>query len=120
MPTALASTGLKHVHGAVYICGDAMRLGIQVRGQIAPLADLGDHAFTGYSGALYATCKIQSDREKATGTVSPVCTVVTLLDSALHVTCKTQSDREQASGCAILCVELLLLTTGNPNLLRVG
>ncbi|DBA97134.1 TPA: hypothetical protein ACH3X1_014902 [Trebouxia sp. C0004] len=66
VPTALASTGLKHVHGAVYLCGDSMRFGSQSKGQIAPIADLGDHAFTGYSGALYATCKVQSDRERAT------------------------------------------------------
>ncbi len=67
VPTALAATGLKHVHGAVYLCGNSMRFGSQSKGQIAPIADLGDHAFTGYSGALYATCKVQSDRERATG-----------------------------------------------------
>ena len=67
VPTALAATGLKHVHGAVYLCGKSMKLGSQSKGQIAPIADLGDHAFTGYSGALYATCKVQSDRERATG-----------------------------------------------------
>ncbi|KAL0031927.1 hypothetical protein WJX79_006284 [Trebouxia sp. C0005] len=66
VPTALAATGLKHVHGAVYLCGKSMKLGSQSKGQIAPIADLGDHAFTGYSGALYATCKVQSDRERAT------------------------------------------------------
>ena len=67
VPTALTSTGLKHVHGAVYLCDGSMRVGSQTKGQIAPLADLGDHAFTGYSGALYASCKAHSDREQATG-----------------------------------------------------
>lgn len=67
VPTALTSTGLKQVHGAVYICDGSMRVGSQSKGQVAPLADLGDHAFTGYSGALYASCKAHSDREQATG-----------------------------------------------------
>ena len=67
VPEALGSAGLKHVHGAVYVCGDAMRPGCQPKGQIAPLTDMGDHTLPSYSGALFATCKAQCNREKATG-----------------------------------------------------
>ena len=69
VPSALmsSSAAFKHVHGAVYLCDGSMRMGPQAKGHIAPLADLGDHAFTGYSGALHATCKATSDREKTTG-----------------------------------------------------
>ena len=70
VPTALASVGLRHVHGAVYISGDTLRPGVQVKGQIAPMSDMADHAFTGYSGALHATCKAQSNREKASGWIN--------------------------------------------------
>lgn len=67
VPSALTSSAFKHVHGAVYLCDGSMRMGSQAKSNIAPLADLGDHAFTGYSGALHATCKANSDREKITG-----------------------------------------------------
>lgn len=38
VPTALASVGLQHVHGAVYISGSSLRPGVQVRVRIQGLA----------------------------------------------------------------------------------
>ena len=58
---------LKHVHGAVYICGDSMRPGCQPKADLAK-ADLGDHSAQAYMGALSSNCKRQSDREQASGT----------------------------------------------------
>lgn len=63
--TAQASV-LKHVHGAVYICGDSMRPGCQPKADLAK-ADLGDHSAQAYMGALSSNCKRQSDRETASG-----------------------------------------------------
>ncbi len=57
---------LKHVHGAVYICGDSMRPGCQPKADLAK-ADLGDHSAQAYMGALSSNCRRQSDREKASG-----------------------------------------------------
>lgn len=59
---------LKHVHGAVYICGDSMRPGCQPKADLAK-ADLGDHSAQAYMGALSSNCKRQSDREQASGGV---------------------------------------------------
>ena len=57
---------LKHVHGAVYICGDSMRPGCQPKADLAK-ADLGDHSAQAYMCALSSNCKRQSDREQASG-----------------------------------------------------
>ncbi|DBA97135.1 hypothetical protein WJX77_011944 [Trebouxia sp. C0004] len=59
---------LKHVHGAVYICGDSMRPGCQPKADLAK-ADLGDHSAQAYMGALSSNCKRHSDREQASGGV---------------------------------------------------
>ncbi len=64
--TALAPNVLKHVHGAVYICGDTMRPGCQPKADLAK-GDMGDHSAQAYMGALSSNCKRQSDREKTTG-----------------------------------------------------
>ena len=60
-------TVLSAMSSGLDISGDSMRLGVQVKGQIAPMSDMADHAFTAYLGALHATCKAQSSREKASG-----------------------------------------------------
>ena len=69
--TAMAPNVLKHVHGAVYICGEGIRPGCQPKGSLAK-ADLGDHSAQAYLGALNTNCKRQADRESSTGTNPPV------------------------------------------------
>ncbi|DBA70391.1 TPA: hypothetical protein ACH3X2_011807 [Trebouxia sp. C0005] len=68
--TAQASV-LKHVHGAVYICGDSMRPGCQPKADLAK-ADLGDHSAQAYMGALSSNCKRQSiERQRQVGSAKP-------------------------------------------------
>ena len=65
--TALAPHALKHVHGGVYICGDAVRPGNQPRESLSK-ADMGDHSAQAYMAAVSSNWKRQCDREKAAGT----------------------------------------------------
>ena len=64
--TVQAKNGLRHVHGAVYICGESMRPGHQPKASFEK-ADYADHSAQAYMGALDVHCKRQLDREKSTG-----------------------------------------------------
>lgn len=61
---------LKHVHGAIYICGDGMRPGDQPDHNLGKTdkGDIRDHTPSAYLGALTTNCQRQAAREKAAGT----------------------------------------------------
>lgn len=82
--TAQAPNVLKHVHGAVYICGDGIRPGCQSKADLAK-ADMGDHSPQAYMGALNTNCKRQSDREASTGMDCRHCTVIIGLSELVAV-----------------------------------
>lgn len=60
---------LKHVHGAIYICGDGIRPGDQPNHNLGKTekGDYRDHSPSAYLGALNTTCERQAAREKAAG-----------------------------------------------------
>ena len=70
--TELAKHALKHVHGAVYICGEGVRPGNQPKASFGQ-ADYADHSAQAYMGALNVNYKRQLDREKSTGMLSVFC-----------------------------------------------
>ena len=59
---------LKHVHGAIYLCGDGMRPGDQPDHIKTDKGDIRDHTPSAYLGALNTNCERQAAREKAAGT----------------------------------------------------
>lgn len=63
--SAVPST-LKHVHGAIYLCGEGMRPGEQ-RDRDLGKGDMGDHTPSAYLGAVSTNCDMQAAREKAAG-----------------------------------------------------
>ena len=77
-------SSLKHVHGAIYICGEGVRPGDQPNHNLGKgnKGDINDHTPSAYLGALNTNCERQAAREKAAGTV-----VVRQPDASAFHTC---------------------------------
>ena len=60
--TEQAKHALKHVHGAVYICGEGVRPGNQPKASFGQ-ADYAEHSAQAYMGALNVNCKRQLDTD---------------------------------------------------------
>lgn len=64
--SAVPST-FKHVHGAIYLCGEGMRPGEQPHHHLGSKDDMGDHTPSAYLGAVTINCERQAARERAAG-----------------------------------------------------